>query len=204
VVAHYRHVAAIVAEAVTLPAVNMEALEWVESRLLYSAWMTDPPPPKVEFRLPHIPWRGSWARLAAIGGRDAQDLYFSALHDILPTPEREARLGLRPAAACPTCAAAVAGVLHVFTGCPRVSAAWHSLLFRASLALDLALTDQSLFYFAWEPRDTDPAVVFALQVYASWVWESAASPAPLNPAVLARKVTAAAAAAVQVSLFRGV
>ena len=202
--AHYRHVAAIIAEAVTLPAVNVEALEWVQSRLLYAAWMTDPPPPKVEFRLPHIPWRRSWARLAAIGDRDAQDLYFSALHDILPTPEREVRLGLRPAAACPACAAAVAGVLHVFTGCPRVSAAWHSLLFRASLALGLALTDQSLFYLAWEPRDTDAAVVFALQVYASWVWESAASPAPLNPAVLARKVSAAAAAAVQVSLFRGV
>jgi hypothetical protein len=37
-------------------------------------------------------------------------------------------------------------ILHFFTSCSKVSAAWHFLSFKSSLALGLALTNETLLW----------------------------------------------------------
>jgi hypothetical protein len=60
---------------------------------------------------------------------------FYMLHNILPLQVRRHRFNMVASPACPRCAAPVEHVLHFFTACPRVAAAWESLLFRAAVCL---------------------------------------------------------------------
>jgi hypothetical protein len=182
-------------EAAAVPAAGA-ALALYTSRMLYQAWTSDLPPPKVEYRLHLLPWRRVWRRLEYLSPSwQLQDTHFSLLHNILPTPDRLCRLQLEQDASCRFCAAPVADVLHLFTACARVAAAWAYLYARASARLGAALTDQELLFLAWRPGGAaeDEMVVPAVTAYSSWVWESQDSPAVLLPEEL-RLVTAVAVA----------
>jgi hypothetical protein len=192
-------------EACTLPSVSPAALSAVTSRELYRHWTTDFPPPKIESRLPLLPWPSIWRRLEGLAVNiHAQDVHFSLLHNILPLPTRLHRLQLRPDAACGHCGVPLADTLHTFTACPRVLPAWAYLFAKASLALGVVLSDEDLLFLAWDgPSAAAQPVVAAVLAYTFWVWETRSSPAPLHPPSLRQRVEedlAAAAAPVR-SIF---
>jgi hypothetical protein len=182
-------------EAAAVPAAGA-ALASYTSRALYQAWTTDLPPPKVEYRRHLLPWRRIWLRLERLSPSWLlQDVHFSLLHNILPTPDRLCRLRLEQDPGCPFCAAPLADVLHLFTACARVVAAWAYLYARASAALGVVLSDEELLFLAWRPRDAavDELVVPAVVAYSGWVWESRDSPLLLNPDQLRLEVAVAVA-----------
>jgi hypothetical protein len=129
------------------------------------------------------------------------DLHFALLHNILPTQERLHRFRKAATPACLLCAAPTADILHVFTACPRVAAAWAFLLFRATLHLGVALTDSTLLYLAWPSSPGDASAALAIIIYSEWVWATIDSPDALLPPLLAAKVKEAAGRGPPVSIF---
>jgi hypothetical protein len=88
------------------------------------------------------------------------------LHGLLDVLANRHHWGVAPSPLCLTCQpqAAQETILHFFTSCSRTSAAWHLLLFRATITLGVALTDKTLLYLAWPPSAAraDAAVVLAV------------------------------------------
>ena len=167
------------------------------SRLLYRAWTSDLPPPKIELKLRHLPWRRVWRRLASLApSLAAQDLHFSVLHNILPIPSRLHRYQRLPDASCWFCPHPLADCLHFFTSCPRVEPAWARVVHRASAVLPIRPSSEDLLFLAWGPAASaaDDVVAFAVMAFTSWAWESRESATPLDPADLPRVVSEAAAA----------
>ena len=168
------------------------------SRLLYQSWTSDLPPPKIEYRLGHLPWRRVWRRLEASSANPiAQNTHFLLLHNILPTPARRFRLGLDPSAVCLFCDAPVADVHHLFVACARVVAAWSRLFYRASLVLPFPLDDELLLYLAWPPGcGDDDILVEAVTAYTDWVWTAGDAQRLLDPGSLQQVVLEAVEAPV--------
>ncbi len=121
------------------------------------------------------------------------DIHFSLLHGLLDVLANRHHWGVAPFPLCLTCQpqAAQETILHFFTCCSRTSAAWHLLLFRATITLGVALTDETLLYLAWPPSTarSDAAVVLAVTTFTAWATRS--SPEVLAPHILQARVSAA-------------
>jgi hypothetical protein len=118
------------------------------------------------------------------------DLHFSLLHSLLDVQANRYHWGMAPSPACLTCQpqAASETILHFFTSCSTTSVAWHLLLFRATITLGVALTDEVLLYLAWSPSAarTDTAVVLAVTTFTAWAWATRSSPEVLVHMLQAR------------------
>jgi hypothetical protein len=195
---------ALLLEAVTLPSVNPAFLEATKSSRLYKDWLTDLPLPRIQLKLPLLPWDLVWKRLAAPLLPPLEvDLHFRALHNLLLTMERRHRFGDAPSSACPHCPALVEDSLHLFTSCPRVAGAWDYLLHRAILVSGMALTNSSLFFLAWpaRPARLEAALVLAVVSFSAWAWETRDTQTPLLPPDLKTRVDLAAAGGPHPSIF---
>jgi hypothetical protein len=191
-------------EAVTLPSVDPAFLENTKSSRLYKDWLTDLPLPRIQLKLPLLPWDLVWKRLAAPLLPPLEvDLHFRALHNLLLTMERRHRFGDAPSSACPHCPALVEDSLHLFTSCPRVAGAWDYLLHRAILVSGMALTNSSLFFLAWpaRPARLEAALVLAVVSFSAWAWETRDTQTPLLPPDLKTRVDLAAAGGPYPSIF---
>jgi hypothetical protein len=191
-------------EAVTLPSVDPAFLEDTKSSRLYKDWLTDLPLPRIQLKLPLLPWDLVWKRLAAPLLPPLEvDLHFRALHNILLTMERRHRFGDAPSSACPHCPAPVEDSLHLFTTCPRVAGAWDYLLHRAILVSGMALTNSSLFFLAWpaRPARLEAALVLAVASFSTWAWGTRDTRTPLLPPDLKTRVDLAAAGGPYPSIF---
>ena len=124
------------------------------------------------------------------------DVHFSLLHGLLDVLANRHHWGVAPSPLCLTCQpqAAQETILHFFTSCSRTSAAWHLLLFRATITLGVALTDETLLYLAWPPSvaRSDAAVVLAITTFTAWAWATRSSPEVLAPHILQARVSVAA------------
>ncbi len=109
----------------------------------------------------------------------------SLLHNLLGVLANQHHWRLADSPACLFCRppAAAETVLHFFTSCTRTSAAWHFLLFRATVSLGRTLTDETLLFLAWPPSAgrVDAAVVLAVITFTSWAWTTRTSPDVLVP-----------------------
>ncbi len=127
-----------------------------------------------------------WPRLdgPALEAKEV-DLHFSLLHNLLGVLANQHHWRLADSPACLFCrpAAAAETVLHFFTSCTRTSAAWHFLLFRATVSLGRTLTDEALLFLAWPPSAArvDDAVVLAVITFTSWAWTTRTSSDVLVP-----------------------
>ena len=174
-------------QAVGLPSVNPAFLGAAKSSRIYKDWMADQPLPRIQLKLPLLPWDLIWKRLATpFLPPLAVDLHFRALHNLLLTMERKHRFGTVPSPVCPRCPALVEDSLHFFTSCPRVAGAWDNLLHRAILVSGLALTNRSLFFLAWpaRPGRVEAALTLAVITFSAWSWETRDLPDPLLPICL--------------------
>jgi hypothetical protein len=193
----------LILEALSLPCVEAGSLLDTKSALVYKAWTETTPTPRIERIQPDLPWDLTWPRLAGpFLDPPAVDLHFSLLHGLLPVQARLHRLQLAASATCLHCPAMEADILHSFTQCPRVAPAWAFLLFRATLALGVALTDRSLLFLAWPPTPADREAVLAVVTFSLWAWQTREDPATLPPPELATKVAEAAAAGPLASILR--
>ncbi len=120
---------------------------------------------------------------------------FSLLHNILLVQDRRHRLRLTPSPHCVRCPGVVEDVLHFFTSCVRVEAAWAFLAFRVSLLLGGPVPDRSLLFFAWPASRWDPPIASAVAAYAAVAWETREEVGPLLPALVRARVDGAAAEA---------
>jgi hypothetical protein len=191
-------------EAADLPSVNTAFLEATKSSCIYRDWMEDQPLPRIQTKLPLLPWDLIWKRLAApFLPPVAVDLHFRALHNLLLTMERRHRFRDAPSPACPRCPALVEDSLHFFTSCPRVAGAWDNVLHRAILVSGLALTNRSLFYLGWpaRPARLEAALTLAVITFSAWAWETRDLADPLLPADYQVKIALAAAGGPYPSLF---
>jgi hypothetical protein len=89
----------------------------------------------------------------------------------------------------------VEDVLHFFTYCSRVEAAWAFLAFRVALLLGGPVADRSLLFFAWPVSRWDPPIALAVAAYAALAWETREEAGPLLPALVRARVDGAAAEA---------
>ena len=191
-------------EATRLPSVNVAFLEATKSSNIYRDWMVNQPPPRIQQKLPLLPWDLTWKRLSGpLLPPEAVDLHFRALHNILLTMERRHRFGDAPSPHCPRCPTLVEDSLHFFTSCPRVAGAWDNLLHRAILVSGLALTNRSLFYLAWSARPVrmEAGLTLAVITFSAWAWETRDLADPLLPADYQVKIALAAAGGPHPSLF---
>jgi len=102
-------------ETADLPSVLPAFLAASRSSLIYKNWMADPPRPRVEQKLPALPWDLIWKRLATPSiPLLSADLHFRVLHDILMTRERRHRFRDAPSPACLRCPAPVEDGLQFF------------------------------------------------------------------------------------------
>jgi len=189
---------------VALPSVSLDFLAISKSSRIYRDLLTDLPPPRIQLKLPALPWDLIWQRLATpLLPPIAVDCHFQALHNLLPTRERLHRLGLAPSPACLHCPALVEDGLHLFTSCPRVAGAWDNLLHRAILVSGLALTNHTLLFLAWpaRPGRLEAALTLAVTTFSAWAWETRDLPDPLLPIDYQVKVGLAASGGPYPSLF---
>ena len=182
-----------------LDCVNVNSLQEAQSKLIYREMMDTPPPPRVTRVQPDLPWDSVWPRLE-VPSLDplAVDLHFSLLHDLLPVRAtlHHLRMPEAPSPDCLVCRppAPPETSLHFFTQCSRVSAAWHFLFFKATMALGVALTDTSLLHLAWPPTTArvDASVTLAVITFTHWAWASRGQPGVLAPPELQARVREAA------------
>jgi hypothetical protein len=120
---------------------------------------------------------------------------FSLLHNIPLVQDRRHRLRLAPSPHCDRCPGVVEDVLHFFTSCSRVEAAWAFLAFRAALLLGGPVPDRSLLFFAWPASQWDPPIALAVAAYAALAWETREEAGPLLPALVRARVDGASAEA---------
>ena len=155
----------------------MAFLEATKSSNIYRDWMVNQPPPRIQQKLPLLPWDLTWKRLSGpLLPPEAVDLHFRALHNILLTMERRHRFGDAPSPHCPRCPTLVEDSLHFFTSCPRVAGAWDNILHRAILVSGLALTNRSLFYLGVGdkgPRGSSPTSRLSSQNCPGCCWRPA-------------------------------
>ena len=203
---HYVGLQELMLEAAQLPCVDAAHLQEARSAIIYKAWMSDPPPPRIVRTRPHLPWDLTWLRLAGPHlPPQSVDAHFHLLHNILPTRERQHRIAVIPSPDCPLCPGQVEDILHFFTSCRRVAGAWDFLLHRAIMGLGLALTNESLLFLAWPPAPALPgaAVTLAVITFSAWVWETRHLPCPpaLLPIDLKDRVGLAATVGPLASIF---
>jgi hypothetical protein len=72
------------------------------------------------------------------------------------------------------------------------TAAWHLLLFKATLTLGVALTDETLLFLAWPPSAARADQSVVLAVTTSTAWATRSSPEVLAPNILQARVSTAA------------
>jgi len=193
-------------ETFSLSCVNTGRLQDTQSAAIYKEFMETPPTPLIERTRPDIPWDRAWPRLTVPGlEAEAVDVHFSLLHNLLGVAANQHHWGVAPSPACARCRppAADETALHFFTTCERVSAAWHFLLFRATLTLGVGLTDESLLLLTWPPAAAraDAAVTLAVTTFTAWAWGSRDLPGVLQPHDLKTRVQRAAEAGPWASIF---
>jgi hypothetical protein len=193
-------------EVFRLPSVSLDALSEATAAGIYSDLVSTPPPPKVEAKLPDLPWHWIWSRLSLASlPASAVDVAFSALHNILPLQVRRHRFNIIPSPACPRCQAAVEDVFHFFTACPRLAEAWEFLAHRAALCLGGAPPpDRLLLFLAWPrfpPSAAENAIVLAVVVFMELAWSTRAKVSALSPEAVRSAVDTAAASGPLPSIF---
>ncbi len=172
-------------------------LQLATSAAIYKELTCTFPTPLVERVRGDLPWHHIWPRLQGPSLEAVEvDVHFSLLHGLLDVLANRHHWGVAPSPLCLTCQpqAAQETILHFFTSCSRTSAAWHLLLFRATITLGVALTDETLLFLAWPPSAarSDAAVVLAVTTFTAWAWATRSSPEVLAPHILQARVSAAA------------
>ena len=148
-------------------------LEAVTSASLYKALVPEPPPPKIQLRLPTFPWPRIWGRLSLASlPQSLKEVGFNYISNILPTGERRHRLRLAPTPACDQCPAPMDNVLHPFPACSRVDAAWENLLYTASRLLGGPVPDADLLFLKFPISPSEIHIIFAVLTFADLVWSS--------------------------------
>ena len=193
-------------EVFDLSCVDVGRLQDAQSAAIYKEFMDTPPTPHIERARPDLPWDKAWPRLVGPGLMpEAVDLHFSLMHNLLCVTANLHHWGREPSPACPRCRPPAEDdtILHFFTSCARVSAAWHYLFFKATLTLGVALTDEALLLLAWAPATprAEAAVTLAVTTYTAWAWTSRDSPDVLAPHDLRARVRRAAEEGPLASIF---
>jgi hypothetical protein len=204
--AFFKDLCTLLLEVFRLPSVSVSSLGEATAAGIYADLVSTPPPPKVEGRIPDLPWSLIWSRLSLKAlPASAVDVGFSALHNILPLQVRRHRFNIVPTPACPRCQAPVEDVVHFFTGCPRVAEAWEFLAHRAALCLGGApVQDRLLLFLAWPrfpPSAAENAVALAVVVFCELAWSTRAAASDLSPEAVRSAVDAAAAVGPFPSIF---
>jgi hypothetical protein len=150
-----------------------EVFSLVGGHLQYKEFTLKLPTPLVERSRQDLAWQTIWPRLdgPALVAKEV-NLHFSLLHNLLGVQANQHHWRLAASPACLFCRppAAAETVLHFFTSCIRTSAAWHFLLFRATVSLGRTLSDEALLFLAWPPSAArvDAAVVLAVITFTAW------------------------------------
>ncbi len=198
----YKDLSNLLIEVFGLPSVSVNSLADVSSKGLYMEFTSTLPRPKVEDRLPDLPWRIAWLRMAYPSlPALAANVVFSLLHNVLPLQARRHRLRLAPSPHCPHCPNVTEDVLHFFTACPRVATAWALLSFRVALLVGGTVPDRLLLFFAWPAGGLDLSIAAAVAAYAELAWSTRDDTGPLLPALVHARVDAAAACGTAKSIF---
>ena len=185
---HYADLATLLLQVLDLDFVRPNRLKEVNSAALYKALLPDPPPPKIQLRLPTFPWPRIWGRLALpCLPQPLIEIGFSFLNNILTTGERRHRLRRTPTPACDHCAAPLDNILHTFTSCRRIADAWENIVYVASVLLGGPVSDSDLLFLKFPISTVEIHIIFAVLTFADMVWSTRAAPTPLSPlAVRAR------------------
>jgi hypothetical protein len=178
---YMKNLATLLIEVFTLDVVEVGHLETVTAKIIYSEFLSTPPPPKVEYNRPRIGWPQVWSHLATIGlPQAAVDVGFSAIHNILPLQIRRHRLRITPSPACRRCGAAMEDVIHFFTACPRVADAWSALATIAGRTLGGPVHDANLLHLFMPPRyPIDRSVTLAILSHMEVAWATRDNDGPL-------------------------
>jgi hypothetical protein len=184
--AQYADLLSLLREVFTLSCVDTANLQLATSGAIYKELTCTFPTPLVEQVRGDLPWHHIWPRLQGPSLEAVEvDLHFSLLHSLLDVQANRHHSAVASSLACLTCQpqAAWETILHFFTSCSRTSAAWHLLLFRATITLGVALTDEVLLYLSWPPSAAraDAALVFAVTTFTAWAWATRSSPEVLAP-----------------------
>ena len=162
--------------------VRPNSLQTVTSASLYKALIPEPPPPKIQLRLPNFPWTRIWGRLSLASlPQSLKEVGFSLISNILTTGERRHRLRLTPTPACEHCQAPLDNILHTFTACNRVEEAWEYLLYTASRLLGGPVSDSDLLFLKFPISTPEIHLIFAVLTYADLVWSTRSDPAVISP-----------------------
>ena len=179
---HYIDLASSLLQVFDLDFVRPNRLEAVTSASLYKALVPEPPPPKIQLRLPTFPWPRIWGRLSLASlPQSLKEVGFNYISNILPTGERRHRLRLAPTPACDQCPAPLDNVLHTFTACSRVDEAWENLLYTASRLLGGPVPDADLLFLKFPISPSEIHIIFAVLTFADLVWSSRGEPATISP-----------------------
>ena len=194
----YENLLDLLVEVFDLESVNVGRLQEVQSAAIYKELTSTLPTPLVQRARPDLPWDLAWLRLTGpCLDAIAVDTHFSVLHNLLDVMANKHHWRVAPSPNCPRCRppGPPETILHFFTACERVSASWHFLFFRASIALGVTLTDESLLLLAWPSKTAraDAAVVLAITTFTAWAWSTRDLPDVLAPPDLRARVRVAAA-----------
>jgi len=179
---HFAHLAELFLRVFGLEGVRPDNLKAVTAAGLYKAWRPEPPVPKIQLKLPGLPWRRIWGRLALPSlPQSLHEVGYGLLNNILPTGERRHRLRLVASPACDFCQRPLDNVLHAFTACVKVTEAWESLLVVASRLLGGAIPDEDLLYLKFRMVGFEIHIVYAVLAYADLVWENRGRQGAISP-----------------------
>ena len=155
---------------------------------IYQTYTDSIPPPRVEYKQEYnnvtsVQWDRVWERVASpMLDPMARQVVWRAINNILPTRERQNRLGLRDtddrqvvSSVCNRCdLRAVDTVTHMFAECGLVREAWTWVRRRLLSMLpedmnDLSNTELLHMFFPKERQETD--MVWVVGMYMGWAYE---------------------------------
>ena len=157
---------------------------------IYITYTDTFPPPKVEYRQEYhnvssVQWSRVWDRVASpMLDPMARQVVWRAIHNILPTRERQSRLGLREQdnrqvvnSNCNRCAQrSLDNVVHMFAECSLVREAWTWTRRRVLSLLpeDMSdLSNQELLLMFFPKEMFENSIVWVIGTYMNWAYEEA-------------------------------
>ncbi len=166
--------AALLEEVAVTGVVDPASLMAATARGIYSDFMSTPPPPRIESKLPSVPWELAWPRVWQQGLQSSEsDLLFRLLHNVLPVRARIGRLDpTRCDGTCPHCPGQQETLDHAFTTCIRVSDLWLGLFFIALPAHPAVPSNADLLPLAFPPAERDSDITATVATYISLVWST--------------------------------
>ena len=171
---YFQHMRALLVSGIVLNDIDVNQLNLVSAKKLYTGLTTTFPPPKVTFKF-DFDWTQVWIRLQdPVLDSMARDILYMIIHNIVANKDRVNKFKMAVSPNCPECGV-VQDNVHLFCECVHVREVWFWMRQRllGILPHDGGATSNFEFiHLMFLSGMMDSEVTWLLGVYVRLVWDT--------------------------------